>query len=733
MYLPRPMGFYKKTRKKLINKPFLVRALLIMMGMQILGYGVVFAATKTYESFIGMEGLKIEIMSHIAGSGTGASLVSGDFNGDKVDDLVVSSPLDSTGLKKWNGTVSVIFGEEGASNQTVDLSNDQSIINFFGESSGDQLGSSLTAGDYNDDGISDLVIGAYNAFQNGERPGKVYIIYGQVDLGGQAWDLSTNKPNVLLSGQHDGDNFGLGLSTIDVNNDGVDDLIVGAPMASGERVPRSGAVYIYPGISKGLSQNAATTLFGKKTGERFGSAITGGHFINDYENDILISSYKADAGNLEQSGKIYFYRGNADASQIISPQVTIEGNEKNQWFGFALDAGDLNNDGLADLAVTGFPYGIRENTGQIAIFYGGQRFSGFDGNVENHIFLNNPSFRNVLIGEPSGEAFLGASVVLDDMNGDSLVDVVIGAPGVGTAISKEAGDVYFINNQAGGLNSDYSLAKGDFSTLLHGENADDWFGFTMTTLDFNNDGYKDLAIGARYADDSDSNDDGKVYILLGREGPLGKEKIVFGPDDEPVSRGELVKIIFDEFNLRSKKTDFLNNCYKHKEFCLFNFMATSLYNDLKLEPQTVLYPDIQPGNVYYRDIVDATMLGFINGYMNDKDSPFYPDKPVTRIEALKVILGSLDMVQQKYKFQLASILGSYRDILNQKTYFDDVNPKISYMWWYLRYTNFAVENGIIEDTDNFRPDEYITIGELNDMIVKTMNFLDAQTNEEKKP
>ena len=192
----------------------------------------------------------------------------------------------------------------------------------------------------------------------------------------------------------------------------------------------------------------------------------------------------------------------------------------------------------------------------------------------------------------------------------------------------------------------------------------------------------------------------------------------------------MVKIIFDKFNLRNKNAYFLNNCYKHKEFCLFNFMATSLYNELQLEPQTILYPDIQPGNVYYRDIVDATMLGFINGYMNDKDSPFHPDQPVSRIEALKVILGALDMVQQKYKFQLASILGSYRDILNQRTYFDDVNPKISYMWWYPRYTNFAVENGIIEDTDNFRPNENITIGELNDIVAKTMNFLEAQTNEE---
>ncbi len=730
---PHPMGFTRKTRKNLCKKPFLIKVTLFVFLTHIFGFGVVFASTTIYESFISLEGLKIEIMNHSDGAGFGADVTTGDFNGDGVDDIAIGAPLDSTSLKKWNGSVSIIFGNENSDNQTMDLRSDQSIVNFFGENSGDQIGSTLVAGDYNGDGISDLAIGAYNAFQDGKRPGKVYVMYGHVDWSGQAIDLSSNKPNVLLSGHDDGDGFGLGLSTVDANGDSIDDLFVGAPMADEDKSQNSGAVYIFPGMEKGLSVTPATVLFGQKSGEKFGSAITGGNIFNSDENDFFVSAYKADAGNLKEAGKIYFYKGNKDLSKVVSPQITIEGTGEYQWFGFSLDTGDLNNDELDDLAVGTFPYSTRKNTGEISIFYGGDRFSGFDGNVENKVFLNNPIYRNVLINNASGESFLGASVLLEDVNNDDLADVIMGAPGIGAAISKESGDIYFLNNGIHGLDSDNSIKDGKIDTLIHGENADDWFGYKIAVLDFNSDGFKDVAISARYADDNDSGDDGKVYILLGREGRVGKGKIVLGADDKTVSRGELVKIIFDKFDLRTKKADFLSNCNKFKEFCLFNFMATSLYNDIELEPQIILYPDIKPGSVYYRDVVDATMLGFINGYMNDKDSPFRPDRPVTRIEALKVIFGALDMVQSKYKFQLVSILGSNEEIMNQKTYFDDVNPKIQYMWWYPRYTNFAVENGIIKDVDKFRPDENITIEELNVIISGTMKFLDSQTNEEKKP
>ncbi|MFC1616345.1 S-layer homology domain-containing protein [Patescibacteria group bacterium] len=189
-----------------------------------------------------------------------------------------------------------------------------------------------------------------------------------------------------------------------------------------------------------------------------------------------------------------------------------------------------------------------------------------------------------------------------------------------------------------------------------------------------------------------------------------------------ISRGRLVYKINNDFNLKQSKKSFLDSCFSEIDFCTFTFVAQTNFI-VSLNPEILLYPDVSKDHEYYEDITIATLLGYVNGYIEEENSPFRPERNISRIESLKVILAAVDLVPQKYKFELIEAFGSIEKLMTQTSYFEDVNAYVSYMWWYPRYVNFAVENGIIDNVEFFRPEDPITVEELDDMIMKTQNYL----------
>ena len=190
-----------------------------------------------------------------------------------------------------------------------------------------------------------------------------------------------------------------------------------------------------------------------------------------------------------------------------------------------------------------------------------------------------------------------------------------------------------------------------------------------------------------------------------------------------VNRGELVHTIIKALDIKKTREAYINDCYNFIDFCLFNFMAMSSYNDISLNSPLRLFPDVDVNHVYYEDINLATMLGIINGYMGEENSPFHPEINVTRIQALKIILAAAELVPFKYRFELLDELGSEEALTSQKTPYEDIDTKVSSMWWYPRYVNFAYENGIINDQDYLRPNDNITSSELNIWVAKTLEYL----------
>lgn len=723
------MSFPLLTRKalKYISVMFFVAVFLPL--------DTVFAVITTYESFIVKDPYKVEISSENPGAQFGASFGKGDFNNDGIDDLVVGSPFSSTGLSEWNGSIAIIYGQKVFGEKNLNLSVTPPNIMIFGDRSGDQFGTSIEVGDYNNDGFDDLAVSAPNAYENGTRPGKVYLFYGgrhSLLKNDTSIDLSIQNPDTTFTGYGSGDSFGLALKTLDINNDKIDDLLIGAPYTEAYNIADCGAVYGFLGMNHSEFSSlirlhkttANVTFYGQKSNERFGSSVGGGQFFGYKINDVAIGAYSADVDNIKEAGKVYLYKGGSGfASVIRNPVLSINGSKTKEWFGFAIDSGDLNKDDSDDLVITSFPYSS-ENDGKVFVFLGGEKF------LQPSPFINSYESKDIVVENPKNDSFLGSSLELSDMNNDGLDDILVGAPGIGKPLSKSPGDVYFVYSAADRFSSQYDISESRITSQVHGENIDDWFGYSIKTLDFNADGRQDLAIGSRYSDTSLGANSGKVFVLLNPGVPFGDPKEIPEPEDRLVTRGEFVKNIFDKFNLFETKKDYLNDCEKHLEFCLFSFSAISSFNGINLSSNPILYPDVDPFDKYYKYINAGTMLGFLNGFSTEKDSPFHPELPISRIQALKIMLSAADLVPPKYKFELVAILGSLQKVREQISYFKDIDALISYMWWYPRYANFAYEKGLIDDSPYFRPDENITAGELNDMLNRTIEFIENRSNEE---
>tara|TARA_R110002096_G_scaffold416576_3_gene619589 strand:- start:32597 stop:34816 length:2220 start_codon:yes stop_codon:yes gene_type:complete len=401
-------------------------------------------------------------------------------------------------------------------------------ITIFGEDSGDLSGWSVSlAGDVNNDGFDDLIIGARNADPIGKsNAGKSYVVFGSANI----FDENINLTNIngangfSVNGKVSDDWSGTSVSNLgDINGDSIDDFIIGAFGADPGGVERAGESYVIFG-SDGVwnSEMDLSSLNGNNGFSVIGTGFAGvsgwpvsnaGDINGDGLNDIVIASYGANNGSIDAAGNVYVIYGSNIAFPAEFDPNDLTGNNGFTIVGGGIAdhigadvafAGDLNGDGIDDLVIGALHTGSPVK--QQYIVFGSD--SGFD-SVFN---LDNLNGNNgvTLEGSNFGSSSTIAVSAVGDFNGDGYDDTLIGSYLSDVGLYDSAGESYLIFGHGGSWDSVIGLddLNENEGVVFMGGSANSQTGVSVSGAgDLNGDGFDDIIIG--------SSNLGKSYVVFG--------------------------------------------------------------------------------------------------------------------------------------------------------------------------------------------------------------------------
>ena len=287
------------------------------------------------------------------GAGMSTAII-GDLNGDGYDDIICGAPFNDYGGTDA-GKVYIILGKASGWQRGDHLSN--ADASFYGSYSSGAFGYCVDGvGDVNGDNIPDFAIGARNQ-------GKVFLFFGRRSVNwGQNYDAD-NADVIFLNEQY-GNYTGWRVSGVgDVNGDGYDDFVIGAPYHD-EFDKENGKVYLILGRSSGWKPNlseADASYYGEGVDDQAGWDTQGaGDVDGDGYDDFLIGAWYNDS-NGDDSGKMYLIKGKPSGWQRNVSLAEIEdyfvGEDTVNYVGYSCsNAGDVNNDGLSDIITSASYY-----------------------------------------------------------------------------------------------------------------------------------------------------------------------------------------------------------------------------------------------------------------------------------------------------------------------------------------------------------------------------------------
>ncbi|MCI0400833.1 MAG: putative Ig domain-containing protein [Gammaproteobacteria bacterium] len=453
----------------------------------------------------------------------GASVSSaGDINGDGFDDVLVSGGNVSSGeFPVGFGESYVVFGQGGGLGNEFDL-NDLDGSNgfrFLSEEGWIPIHTSSSAGDFNGDGLDDIVIDVVSTeldsmFRVGtEAIHAGYVVFGQIAEFGPTVELTNldGTKGVRIEGIETGTSRDVSVASAgDVNSDGLDDVIIGVPSANND----AGRSYVIFGKADGFpaSINLAHLdgingfrLDGVDANDRSGTSVSGAGDVNgDGYDDVVIGAPAtfADDFGIDDSGKSYVVFGKANEFTSTVNLADLDGINGFRLSGITANdntglsvsgAGDVNNDGFDDVVI-GAP-SANNQAGESYVVFGGA--SGFNGFVDLRALDGTNGFRitGIQAFDESGTSVSSAG----DVNADGFDDVTIGAPLARPDGSSQTGQTYVVFGKANGFTAGIDLAELDGTNgfRINGINDRDSTGFSVSSAgDVNADGFNDVIIGA---------------------------------------------------------------------------------------------------------------------------------------------------------------------------------------------------------------------------------------------
>lgn len=382
-------------------------------------------------------------------------------------------------------------------------------------------GESVTnIGDYNLDGYQDFIVGGreYNNWQ-----GRVWVY-----LTGPNGIISPNA-NFTITGEPDiaqsGICFGHSVANVgDINGDGVTDFVVGGPGSWGGWTV--GKEYLFYGNSSTYPSKAGSdanqTFVSPVPYDWLGETVTAvKDFNGDGFPDLAIGAPGSPNCLVQNSeckvkgpnyGVVYIYYGNGHGFSSV-PNMTLIDNLTFSGFGLSITSGDLNGDGLSDIAVSA-PY-TNGNNGTVDIFYGRK---GNNETILPSVVINPPDNASLGTYGVSTTNFGNKVSVVKDVFNTSYSDLLIQYESIVNSNVYNVVGMYMGSKQKSYTTPNYILSSGI---------ASDTFGSSIVNIgDTNNNGYNSFAIGAPGSGDNQTLP-GSVYVYNGGPNFNGTPNIVY--------------------------------------------------------------------------------------------------------------------------------------------------------------------------------------------------------------
>ncbi len=432
-------------------------------GSDLLVLNLVFDAATHWEVDAGHRGA--QILGDTGGSWSYAGLEVWDATGDPIEAWMKATDQGLSLLVRDTNAVYPLTVDPTLSQDDKLMASDAAEDDYFGTTvSG--------AGDVNNDGFDDVIVGAPETDDNGNRSGSAYVY-----LGGPGGLDPSSELELFASDAHEDHYYGQAVSGAgDVNGDGYDDVMVGAAGRFGLSEP--GRVYIYHGGVGGIDP-ATEVSFPASDGDNydyFGLSVSSAGDLNDDGYDDII------VGDYVDKGAAYVYLGSA-AGVDSATEVKLVSSDggSNYHFGYSVAcAGDIDDDGYDDVIV-GAP-DIYNGVYGGAYIYSGSA-AGIDVASESKLSASDEGW-----GDQFGNSVAGAG----DVDGDGYDDVIVGAPGDRVNNQNGAGSAYVYSGSVGGIDG-ASEAKLIATDLDNGDS----FGLSVSGAgDTDGDGYDDVIIGA---------------------------------------------------------------------------------------------------------------------------------------------------------------------------------------------------------------------------------------------
>lgn len=403
------------------------------------------------------------------------------------------------------------------------------------DEAGAGFGSAMAMGDFDGDGYMDLAVGAPNRTVNGKHEGTVYIFKGTYGThentsGGliqplwQATLVPWRKvtPETFGKTGYEGEDFGFALMAGDVDEDGVTDLVIGAPGRNSD----TGAVYVMFGheldeldddlpstIWTGLSTHSthepgAPSYYSRDTlstaghaGDRFGAALSGGHY------DSGKRTFAIGAPGANEVLVLHHGTTGMSLAHRLQPSAVTSGDK----FGSSILSYDWDGDGMSELVV-GAPRAGTNSAGEVFTFTSASGYSHWQG-------IQGSSGQ-------SGDDY-GTALAVGTFRSTTVHALAVGAPG-----RNGGGGVHILEWNGSGFSSAQA-----FNATLAGSTSvsGDRFGASLRAAHLHGSTHEDLLVGAPNKDSGSLHQAGVAFTMEADSSGFTHGHVHTGP--APVASG----------------------------------------------------------------------------------------------------------------------------------------------------------------------------------------------------